>query len=61
LGEIEQTLSSDNTFVRAGKSIIINKKYVRRINSRQSSLQIVTASASYEVQVSTNALKMMKS
>jgi two-component system LytT family response regulator len=60
LGEIEQALPCD-IFFRAGKSIIINKNYVRRINSRKSLLQIVTPSASFEVPVSASALKTMRS
>jgi two-component system LytT family response regulator len=59
LGEVEQALPSD-IFIRVGKSIIINKNYVRRINSRKSSLQIVTVSTTYEVQVSANAVKAMR-
>jgi two-component system LytT family response regulator len=59
LGEIEQALPSD-IFIRAGKSIIINKNYVRRINARKSSLQIATVSTTYEVQVSANAVKAMR-
>jgi two-component system LytT family response regulator len=60
LGEIEQALSSDNAFIRTGKSVVINKNYVRRINSRQATLQIVTPSVSYDVQISANAIRMMK-
>lgn len=60
LGEIEQILSSNNAFVRIGKSTVVNKNYIRRINARQSSVQITTPSASYEVSVSANAIKMIK-
>jgi two-component system LytT family response regulator len=59
LGEIEQALPPD-VFTRAGKSVIINKNYVRRINARKSSLQMVTPTASYEVPVSANALNVIK-
>ncbi|MDR0865418.1 MAG: LytTR family DNA-binding domain-containing protein, partial [Candidatus Symbiothrix sp.] len=41
LGEIEKTLPSE-TFVRAGKSLIVNQKYVRQINVRKYSVQITT-------------------
>jgi len=61
LGEIEQALSPDTSFFRAGKSVIVNKNYVRRINSRQATLQLVTPSVSYEVQIPNSALKLMKS
>jgi len=60
LGEIEEALLSANSFIRAGKSVIINKSFIRRINSRQMTLQLVTPSVSYEVQVPNSALKMMK-
>ncbi len=59
LGEIEQALPKD-IFIRAGKSIIVNKLYVRRINARNSTIQILTPSAKYEVGVSAGALKQLK-
>ena len=60
LGEIGQTLSSDNAFVRVGRSVIINKNYLRRINARTSSLHIVTPATSYEVSVPAGAVKGMR-
>ncbi len=59
LGEIEQVLPKD-IFIRAGKSIIINKKYIRRINARTSKVQIVTPNASYEVEVSAGAIRVLR-
>jgi len=59
LGEIEQSLPSE-TFIRAGKSIIVNKNYVRRVYARNSTLQIATPYSSYEVAVSAGALKAMR-
>jgi two-component system LytT family response regulator len=59
LGEIEQTLSSDNTLTRVGKSVIINKSYLRRINSRQATVQLVTHSVSFDVKVAEKAIKMI--
>ena len=59
LGEIEQALPSD-TFLRVGKSLIINKYYVRRINARKSTVQLVTSLTEYTVEVSAGALKLLK-
>jgi len=57
LGEIEKKLPPD-TFLRAGKSIIVNRKYVRKISD--SALQLVTPSANYRVEVSKSAIKQLK-
>ena len=59
LGEIEQALPKD-IFIRAGKSIILNKHYIRRINARKSTVQMVTPGAAFEVEVSAGALKQLK-
>ncbi len=60
LGEIEQVLPVD-IFSRIGKSLIVNKRYVRRINARKSTVQLVTPLATYIVEVSAGALKQLKS
>ncbi len=60
LGEIEQVLPVD-VFSRIGKSLIINKRYVRRINARKSTVQLVTPQTTYTVEVSAGALKQLKS
>jgi Response regulator of the LytR/AlgR family len=59
LGEVEQALPSD-TFLRVGKSLIINKYYVRRINARKSTVQLVASLTEYTVEVSAGALKVLK-
>ncbi len=59
LGEIEEVLPNE-IFIRAGKSIIVNKNYIRRINSRKSIIQIITPSSNFEVEVSAGALKLLK-
>ena len=59
LGEIEQALPPD-IFLRVGKSLIINRNYVRRINARKSTVQLITSSADYTVEVSAGALKLLK-
>ncbi len=60
LGEIEQVLPVD-VFSRIGKSLIVNKRYVRRINARKSTVQLMTPLATYTVEVSAGALKQLKS
>ena len=57
LGEIEKKLPPE-TFLRAGKSIIINRKYVRKITDTK--LQLITPSASYQVEISRDAIRQLK-
>ena len=57
LGEIEKKLS-DKTFLRVGKSIIVNRKYIRKIMN--SALQIVTPHTSYLVKISQIAAFQLK-
>jgi DNA-binding LytR/AlgR family response regulator len=59
LGEIEKTLPTE-TFVRAGKSLIVNRKYVRQINIRKSSVQIATPSSSCNLPVSEGGIKQLR-
>lgn len=58
LGEIEKRLP-DN-FERIGKSLIINRNFVRRINLRNSTCQLVTPKAEFEISVSADGLKRLK-
>ncbi len=57
LGEIEKKLPPD-TFLRTGKSVIINRQYIRKISDK--ALQLVTPSASYMVEISKEAIKQLK-
>jgi two-component system LytT family response regulator len=57
LGEIERKLPSD-VFLRTGKSVIVNRKYIRKITD--SSLQLVTPNASYTVKISHDAIRQLK-
>jgi two-component system LytT family response regulator len=57
LGEIEKKLPSD-TFQRAGKSVIVNRKYIRKITN--TALQLVTPSASYSVEISREAIRQLR-
>jgi len=57
LGEIERKLPSE-TFIRAGKSIVINRKYVRKITD--TTLQLLTPAKSYSVAISRSAIKQLK-
>jgi two-component system LytT family response regulator len=57
LGEIERKLPPD-VFLRTGKSVIVNRKYIRKITD--SSLQLVTPNASYTVKISHDAIRQLK-
>ena len=57
LGEIEKKLPPQ-TFIRAGKSVIINRKYIRKLTD--TSLQLATQSAKYQVDISRSAMKQLK-
>ena len=57
LGEIEKKLPPD-IFLRAGKSVIVNRKYIRKISD--TTLKLVTPSASFQVEISRNAIKQLK-
>ena len=58
LGKIEKKLPPE-LFRRTGKSIIINRKYIRKIADK--TLQLVTPSACYVVEISRNAIRQLKS
>jgi len=57
LGEIEKRLPPE-TFLRAGKSVIINRKYIRKITD--AALQLVATNANYTVEISKNAVRQLK-
>jgi len=57
LGEIEKKMPADN-FLRIGKSIIVNRKYIRKITNN--TLQLVTTVTNYSIQVSKEAIKQLK-
>ena len=57
LGEIEKKLSF-NIFIRVGKSIVINKKYIHKITNE--SIQLLTQQANYSVKISRNAANELK-
>jgi len=57
LGEIEKKLPAE-IFLRAGKSIIVHRKYIRKITD--TTLQLVTSSANYKVEISRSAIKQLK-
>ena len=57
LGEIEKKLPPDS-FLRAGKSVIVNCKYIRKI--ADTTLQLTTQSANYRVEISKSAIKQLK-
>jgi len=57
LGEVEKKLPPE-TFLRAGKSVIVNRNYIRKITD--TALQLVTLSTSYKVEISRDAVKQLK-
>jgi hypothetical protein len=46
--------------VRAGKSLIVNQKYVRQINVRKYSVQITTPFVSQNLEVSEGGIKQLR-
>jgi two-component system LytT family response regulator len=50
LGDIEKRLNSP-AFIRAGRSLIINKNYIRKLNSKTSTCSLVTPNASYHLPI----------
>jgi two-component system LytT family response regulator len=57
LGEIEKKLPPEQ-FFRAGKSVIVNRKYIRKITD--AALRLVTPSAVYPVEISRSAARQLK-
>lgn len=57
LGEIEKKLPPE-TFMRAGKSIVINRNYIRKITD--TTLHLVTRYAAFKVDISYNAIRQLK-
>ena len=57
LGEIEKKLPPE-IFIRTGKSVIVNRKYIRKITDTK--LQLVTPSTSYTVEISREAIRQLK-
>jgi two-component system LytT family response regulator len=57
LGEIEKKLPSE-IFYRAGKSIVVNRTYIRK--NADTTLQLVTPSANYLVGISREAIRQLK-
>jgi two-component system LytT family response regulator len=59
LGEIERRLPAD-IFLRAGRSLIINRNYIRKIDTRKSTLQIASNDFSTTLEVPENIIKLLK-
>ena len=57
LGDIEKKLPPE-TFLRTGKSIIVNRLYIRKITDKN--LQLITPAANYTVEISKEAIKQLK-
>ena len=59
LGEIAERLC-DQQFIRIGRSLIINKKYVHKINVKDAVCQLVANNNSYNLSVSHSAISQLK-
>jgi two-component system LytT family response regulator len=57
LGEIEKKLPQ-KTFLRTGKSVIINRKYIYKIAN--TTLLLATPSVKYSVEISKEAMRQLK-
>jgi two-component system LytT family response regulator len=59
IGEVEKRLPAD-IFIRTGKSVIINRKYIRKINVKKSTVQLATKKVSADVIVPDSIVKELK-
>ncbi|MDR1861312.1 MAG: LytTR family DNA-binding domain-containing protein [Bacteroidales bacterium] len=59
LGEIERRLPS-SIFIRTDRSHIINKTFIRRLNTRRMQVEIATPAAIHVLDVSEKGIKMLK-
>ena len=57
LGDIEKKLPEE-TFFRTGKSVIVNRYYIRKITDKN--LQLITPAVNYTVDISKEAMKHLK-
>jgi len=57
LGDIEKKLPVE-TFLRTGKSVIVNRHYIRKITDKN--LQLITPAVNYTVEISKEAMKQLK-
>jgi len=57
LGDIEKKLPAEN-FLRTGKSVIVNLKYIRKITDKN--LKLITPAVNYTVEISKEAMKHLK-
>jgi len=59
IGEIEKRMPA-NTFMRAGKSLIINRNYIRKINIKNCTVQLASDKAAIDVDIPENVVKELK-
>jgi len=57
LGEIEKKLPPQS-FLRTGKSVIVNRQYIRKITDKN--LQLVTPAVNYSIEISKDAIRLLK-
>ena len=58
LGEIEQRL--DHQFLRAGRSLVINKEYLHKLNSKDCSCELLALNKIYHLTISKGAFDILK-
>jgi DNA-binding LytR/AlgR family response regulator len=61
LGEIADRLLCDDNFIRIGRSLIINKKYIHKINTKESTCQLIVNNITHTLAVPHSALSQLKS
>ena len=59
LMEIENFVFAD-TFIRTGRSIIINKNYIRRVDIKKSVVQITTPITSFNIRIPEKTVRQLK-
>jgi len=59
LGDIEKKMNSP-VFIRAGRSLIINKTYIRKLNSKTFTCSLVTLNSTYDLSISKRTYDMLK-
>lgn len=59
LGDIEKRLNSP-VFIRVGRSLIINKSYIRKLNSKTCTCSLVTPNSTYNLPIPKGACDTLK-
>ncbi len=60
LGEIEKKLDK-NIFIRVGRSLLVNKSYIRKLNVKDCSCTLITPNESYKVSIPKGSYEELRS